>query len=359
MRGICCTLLLFWTSLAFGQISDQLNLIGQASLPSTATDVWGYFDEATNTEYAIIGTFGQGIFIYDVSDPTQPNMVANMDTVAGFDMKIYQNYLYTVNGGDFGDGSIIDLTDPTNPVRRATFPSAHNIWITDDGLLIAKCTGMQIYDLTVNPLAPQFLFDDFTSQCHDAIVVDDILYDFHGTDGTFIYSITDPSDPQIMGVIDDFSIVYHHSGDQSEDGNYLYICDELSGQSATPGPDITIWDISDPNDPNKVNEISSSTATVHNLYVIGDRMYVSFYADGIKIYDVSNPAIPTLVDEFDTSPNASEGFSGAFGIYPFAPSGNIYVSDMQAGLMIFGDPISTSIETPPDDQFAISLFPNP
>ncbi|MEO1438057.1 MAG: T9SS type A sorting domain-containing protein [Bacteroidota bacterium] len=123
-------------------------------------------------------------------------------------------------------------------------------------------------------------------------------------------------------------------------------------------PDVTIWDISDPTDPNKVGEITSSTATVHNLYIIGDRMYVSWYADGVKIYDVSDPVNPILLDEYDTSPNATEGFFGAFGIYPFAPSGNLYVSDIQAGLMIFGDPISTSIESVDQDQF-VRLFPNP
>ncbi|MCZ6818759.1 MAG: hypothetical protein O7G31_04625, partial [Calditrichaeota bacterium] len=50
---------------------------------------------------------------------------------------------------------------------------------------------------------------------------------------------------------------------------------------------------------------------------------------------VSDPAKPTLVDEFDTSAESGSGFDGAFGVYPFAPSGNIYVSDKRSGLNVF------------------------
>src|SRR5690606_38994333 len=36
----------------------------------------------------------------------------------------------------------------------------------------------------------------------------------------------------------------------------------------------------------------------------------------------------------DTWPFASGGFNGAWGVYPFQPSGNIYVSDISTGLYI-------------------------
>ncbi|NIW25144.1 MAG: hypothetical protein GWN29_11565, partial [Gammaproteobacteria bacterium] len=38
---------------------------------------------------------------------------------------------------------------------------------------------------------------------------------------------------------------------------------------------------------------------------------------------------------YDTWPGVSEGFNGAWGVYPFAASGNIYVSDISSGLYIF------------------------
>jgi hypothetical protein len=42
-----------------------------------------------------------------------------------------------------------------------------------------------------------------------------------------------------------------------------------------------------------------------------------------------------LADEFDTSALSGQGFKGAFGVYPFTTSGNIYVSDMDNGLYVF------------------------
>ena len=50
---------------------------------------------------------------------------------------------------------------------------------------------------------------------------------------------------------------------------------------------------------------------------------------------MSDPAKPKRVDEFDTSPASGAGFQGAFGVYAFAPSGVIYVSDIDTGLHLF------------------------
>ena len=50
----------------------------------------------------------------------------------------------------------------------------------------------------------------------------------------------------------------------------------------------------------------------------------------------SNPAAPDLVRFYDTYPlpNGSQ-YRGAWGVYPFLPSGNILLSDMQTGLYVF------------------------
>ena len=82
--------------------------------------------------------------------------------------------------------------------------------------------------------------------------------------------------------------------------------------------------------------IGDSTATVHNLYILDDLAYVSYYSAGFRLYDVSDPTMPRLLDEFDTAPtDTGAGFSGAWGVYPFMPSGHIYVSDRTGGLYVF------------------------
>ncbi|MBT3621909.1 MAG: T9SS type A sorting domain-containing protein, partial [Flavobacteriales bacterium] len=49
-------------------------------------------------------------------------------------------------------------------------------------------------------------------------------------------------------------------------------------------------------------------------------------------------------------------FKGAWGIYPYLPSGNIIVSDMQTGLYIFDCSSSTSII---ENTLSNNIFPNP
>jgi len=124
-----------------------------------------------------------------------------------------------------------------------------------------------------------------------------------------------------------------------------------------------LWNIQDPSNPERVGSYTDPNATVHNLYVIGDYAYVSYYTAGIRIFDVSDPTNIMLADEYDTSPDSGEGFDGAFGIDPFSENGNIYISD-QTGLYIFSftTPTSTDPAYPPPlpSEFSLSQnYPNP
>jgi choice-of-anchor B domain-containing protein len=320
----------------------RLRLLGQLSIETENaihSDVWGYVDSNTGTEYALIGGLGPGtsaLHVVDVSDPAAPVLTASVN-VPGFDMKVWRTYAYTVTGGgDRGDdpeGRIVDLSDPANPVVIGAFPSAHNIFIDDEGFLYLEVPGLRIMDLRADPTHPTLLWSDGTRNGHDASVIGDRLYDFHGTGGTHIYDVTNRAAPHVLGSITLPSIRYHHSGWTTPDDAYLFVCDELSRDSTA---DVTIWDIRDPADPVPVAEIGDLTATVHNLYVIDDLAYVSYYTAGFRVYDVSDPTHPRLVDEYDTAMDVEGvGFNGAWGVYPFTPSGHLYVSDTTNGLFVF------------------------
>ena len=65
---------------------------------------------------------------------------------------------------------------------------------------------------------------------------------------------------------------------------------------------------------------------------------MSNYARGLTILNISNPASPTEVGRFDSYPTGDGvGFPGAWGTYPFLPSGNILVSDIDSGLYVVQD----------------------
>ena len=358
------TLIICFLATAVSLDAQTLTHHSTLQFPGTFhTDVWGYEDSVSGKEYAILGdAAGGGITIVDVSDPDTPQQIANVSTVPGFDLKIWDHFVYTVNGGGFGDGNIINISDPANPVVVGTFPSSHNIFISDNGQLYAESPGARIYNLVQDPLHPNQIWSDSTSGGHDATVVGDLFYDFHGTAGTFIYDVSHPGTPQLLGSIQDPAISYHHSGSPTEDGNYLLICDELATH---PQADITVWDISNLSNPQKVDEYADANAIVHNLYIVGNYAFVAYYTAGIRVFDISDPTNIQMVAEFDTDAATGETFSGAFGVYPFTTSGNIYINDWHNGLFVFSfEPPWTAIDEPgqidiPQEFYLAQNFPNP
>ena len=74
---------------------DTFLRLAVVDMPDSVTDVWGYVDPVTNKEYAIVGYGGfnppgannSGVVIVDVTNPRKPEIVANVNTVAGFDVK--------------------------------------------------------------------------------------------------------------------------------------------------------------------------------------------------------------------------------------------------------------------------------
>jgi choice-of-anchor B domain-containing protein len=75
----------------------------------------------------------------------------------------------------------------------------------------------------------------------------------------------------------------------------------------------------------------------HNGYTVGNNYYMSNYERGITVLDVTTPEDPQEIAFFDTFPSADDAaFHGAWGVYPFLPSGTILVSNIDGpgGLFI-------------------------
>ena len=325
----------------------KIRLLSHIEIPGNlGTDVWGYTDQSTGQEYAIMGDFSNlrngNVTLVDITEPTDPQITATSTEVIGFDMKTFEHYLYVTNS-DFpsaeDDSSrILDISDPANPQIVGAFQPAHNIFIQGTYLYVSFefAPGLRIFDLAPDPTEPQMVWESNSPNGgHDVAVIGNRLYDFHAREATYIYDIQDPDNPQLLGEIRNQN-TYHHSGWVTEDDRYLFICDETA---ADPLPDITIWDISDPANPAMIGDISDNTARAHNLYIIENLAYVSYYGAGFKIFDVSTPSNPLLLDQYETNLNQGtgigNGFLGAFGVYPFSSSGIILVSDMDNGLFVF------------------------
>jgi choice-of-anchor B domain-containing protein len=330
------------------------------------TDVWGY--EQNGHEYAIIGTtidaFPYGnVNIVDVTEPSNPNLLSSTP-MSGFDMKVWGHYLYVGNGHvktleEMGS-RVLDISDPSNPKIVGSFPTCHNLFIDDKGYMyltgsvvyedstLVFVPGIRIYDLNSNVTNPKLIWSGGESTSHDITVIDNTLYLFGGKFGTTIYDITNRNSPVQISHLKTTDEIYDHSGWVTEDGNYLFICNELANsKNVVPsessdfsnygGSDIYIWDISDKIE--LIGTIHDDDSRVHNLYIVDNFAYISYYDAGLKIFEISNPEKPILYYSYDTNQvgdlGFGDGFTGAFGVFPFTSKGNIYVSDIDHGLYIF------------------------
>jgi choice-of-anchor B domain-containing protein len=108
--------------------------------------------------------------------------------------------------------------------------------------------------------------------------------------------------------------------------------DEIDGLPNTRVFDVT--NLSAPVEHPSFNIGSNSID--HNEYIRDGFLFQANYTSGLHIHDlVPNPLAPVHVGYFDTYPSGDpQSYDGAWNTYPFFPSGNVIISDIQGGLFV-------------------------
>ena len=319
----------------------MLELIGSLNYTETLSDVWGYVDTA-GSEYAIVGLF-DGVSIASVSDsaaPTELHFIPGANTIWR-DMKTYEQYGYVSNEG--GNGLlIIDLSGlPGSISYKDTviggIQTIHNIYIDEKGRLYVvggntANGGMVIMDVATDPWHPTILGTFNTTYVHDVYVRGGLAYAGEINDGLLdIIDVSDPANPTSIGSTT-YPGAFTHNTWLNDAGNVCFTTDEVGGGY------IHSFDVSDPGNIQMLDRIRSPLAggvTIpHNVHVLNDFLVISYYTDGIYIVDASHPEALVEVGYYDTSPLSGTSFSGAWGAYPFLPSGVILASDGEEGLFV-------------------------
>jgi hypothetical protein len=244
---------------------------------------------------------------------------------------------------------VVNVDNPDNPILVHTitdFYSSHNIHVDLDGYLYVVGSGdsvdlaehdIWIYDLSI-PASPQLVGTWEGSYLHDIEVLNNKLYGAAIYSGYFyIIDVSDKTNPTTLTSFDTGGgSISTHDCAVTDDENYLITADE------TLGGHIKIWDISDYDNINLVSEyMTHSDHSVHNVYIRPETNLVimSYYVDGTRVLDITDPTNPMEVGYFDTS-DSTGLYDGNWGTYAYLPSGYIISSDRQHGLFIFNSPIS-------------------
>ncbi len=376
---------------------DLLVHIADRTATARGADIWGFMDLNTHREYAIVG-YSSGTAVYDVTDAENPREVGFIDgqSTTWRDIKVHQfwngidnrwNAYAYITADNASDGLfIIDLSQLPHRIARISYASdfsdAHNVYLIDTdfstGLSLTGNAPILIlagsdisdgryrsYSLS-NPASPLFIAAPATppdqpggnrlymhdgasmvvtdnrkdSQCVNAAGSDhcDVLFDFNES-SIDIWDVTVPGSPARLSQTPYANSGYTHSGWPSEDQQFLFVQDELDERDRGLVTTLRTFSISNLTAPTLAGIWEGPTTAIdHNGFARGNRYYMSNYSRGLTILDITDASNPTLSGRFDTYPSSdSVGFPGNWGAYPFLPSGNIALSDIDSGFYMVAD----------------------
>jgi len=353
---------------------------------NTYNEIWGV--QINGVEIAIIGSTA-GTHFFDVTDPltaSQVDFVAGAYTgsdVVHRDYHDYNGYLYTVcDEGNTSTLQIIDISNLPNSVSvvydsNLLFTKSHNIFIDTATAKLYVCavkhtnpnnfsSAMEVYSLS-NPLNPTLLYTYMdVGHVHDAYVRNDTAYLNCGGDGFRIVDFHYLDLPGGMAPTELASLTsypdagYNHSGWLNDDGTVYVMLDENHGY------DIKLLDVSDFNNISVLSIFNSGVDTnsmAHNAIIKWNLLFVSYYHDGLRVFNIADPTSPFEVLYYDTYlPNHHSSYKGAWGIYPFWNTTNssfssILLSDMQTGLYVFSGAFPLAVNNLNPTKSLV--FPNP
>lgn len=330
-------------SLLFGQLNMQL--VGEKTYSTDVNDVWAWV-APDGTEYALVGT-KVGLSIVSLANPAQPTEVAFVEgpNSTWRDVKTWDQYAYVSNENG-GGLQIVDLSDLPGSVRDtfwtttsadATLDNIHNLYIDSSGYAYVAGSnlfrgGPFIVDLNDNPWDPEFVGPIATIYAHDIFVRGDLAYSSELYEGRMaIYDISQKKMPLLLGT-QQTPYNFTHNIWLSDDGNVAFTTDE---RFTAP---VTSYDVSDPTNIQELDQFRPAATLAqgnipHNVHVWQDWLILSYYGDGGIIVDASRPTNLVEVGNFDTFFSGGSTV-GAWGAYPYLPSGLVLVSDISNGLFV-------------------------
>jgi len=329
-------------------ITAQLNVSFVGALPYSQelSDIWGYA-APDGTEYALVGV-ANGTSIVSLANPSDPTEVGFIQGAQSTwrDIKTYGNFAFVTTDQGSDGLLIIDMTNlPSSfdsyfwkpQLLNGALETCHNIYIDEDGwMYLAGCNlnngAVMIFDVFTDSYNPVFVNNIQGSYAHDVFAKGNNMYSSNLTNGLQIFDIANKVDIQLEGV-QTTPFNFTHNAWSTDDNNFVFTTDELANAP------VGSYDVSNLNDIKEMDQFRPTNTLgegviPHNVHVWNNYVIVSYYSDGCIVLDATHPDNLIEVGNFDTFIPTSTGFSGAWGAYPYLPSGLILISDIESGLFV-------------------------
>ncbi len=371
--------------------SSNLELVGSLQLSPVNADVWGHGNFAYVGTWSA-GCPGTGVKIIDISDPRTPRLVttaAGEPNTSAEDMVVRRVDTPFFHGDLLAVGlqvcnpalpgrhglALFDVTAPAAPKPLGFFDTTgesrgvHELDLMARGgrayALLATTARFRMVEVT-DPHNPVQVSDwQLTERLgepltgpppldtkfeHSALASPDGTLAFlsYWDAGVIILDISDPAAPRYLGrtSFGPGEEGNAHSVSASPDNRLLLTADEAcSAGSAPPYHDfgfLRVFDISNPQQPQQLSIFHSPHShpdpavgppdnglyCIHNPFLVGDLAFLSWYKDGIRAVDLTNPRLPRGIGWF-------LGAGDIWGVYVQPEKENLVLaSDMSFGLYV-------------------------
>lgn len=327
--------------------AQNYNMTLRATLPYGVplSNIGGFVD-SQGGEYALVGYF-DGLSIVNVTDPDNP---VEVFTVPGTqsdwrEVKTWGNYAYVTTEGGNSGLQIIDLTNLPASINTkywtgtgaiaGQLETIHALHV-DAGFVYLFGSNLYngsavIADLA-DPWNPVYVGHTPGTYIHDGYVRNDVLYAGHIYDGYFaVFDVSNKANPILLAQQNTPNNFTHNTW--LNDASTVLMTTDETNDSYLTSYDIT--DLGNITELDRYQVTPGSGSIVHNTHVLNDYAITSWYKDGVSITDITRPGNIVSVGRFDTyAQGAGGGFDGCWGVYPFLPSGTIVASDMENGLYV-------------------------
>jgi hypothetical protein len=225
---------------------------------------------------------------------------------------IFSEFFPSPGGGDF---RIVDVTDPRNPVQVGDWGAFK------DGGLVPR------------PGQDFFGHSAWADQTGTMAIVS------YWDAGAIFLDIRNPARPRFIGrtIYPAGSDGDTHSIWLARGGNLLLTADEDFNPGNGTWGFLRLWSVKNPAAPVEIGRFGTVNAlapnfdccfSIHNPVVRGSMAYLSWYADGIRVVDISQPAAPREIASF--VPDYE--FPFVWGVY--VDRDLIFASDFDTGLYV-------------------------
>ncbi len=287
-----------------------------------------------------------GLTVFDVSDRSHPVFKTSISIPGDSNWNgawARGDALYVAS--DVSGTIVFDISRPAEPAFLRALASGqrgvHTVLVDGDRLYSADNEGLtRIYDVSrpLEPVQRQTLSLDFPSGgVHDHFAYQGRLYINNTYAGLSVVDVSNLEDPRHLGR-------YVHGGYSHHNAVGTFAGRTIAFEGGEfAASHLRVLDVTDPVHIVKIGEHRKRpVSSIHNMILRGDRLYIAWYQEGLRVLDVSNPTKPREVAHFNVYRESDPGRSDAIldGVYGvrLPEDGFIYVVDSSRGLVILEEP---------------------